>query len=137
MTLTLLEINNKLDSLKLERKCVTCGVEYQDINNMGQLQCRWHPGALLKFDEGKEWSCCNADKKALGCCKCDHISQGEHHDKKPVFLECMFFDYAGGLCKPPVKDSFIELRERKNKQGEVNLTESIIVFYRHTMKSVH
>ena len=62
------------ERLRLCLNCTSAGVLYREIENVGRLQCRFHPGAL----RNGRYACCAyapgnpADVRSLGCTRCDH-----------------------------------------------------------------
>lgn len=65
------------------QKCIHCLGEFLELDNIGRLNCRFHPGVLVKslpLHEQEEpryvYSCCGVDhmEKTIGCLLCDHIS---------------------------------------------------------------
>jgi hypothetical protein len=62
-----------------QRLCRLCGKSYFPRNNLGSLQCRYHPGAY-RYDI---WNCCGQPLPNLpGCVMCDHIST---HDNRSEY----------------------------------------------------
>ncbi len=55
--------------------CAVCGIMYDELGNIGQLECSGHPGKLL-YNEKRElvWSCCDrsGERKFNECRRADH-----------------------------------------------------------------
>lgn len=75
------------------RRCQHCLEEYQEKNNIGQLNCRIHPGIIVSNENNRYYTCCGilVDSNrnlilhnglsllsifdTLGCVKIDHFDQ--------------------------------------------------------------
>lgn len=67
-----------LDSFAQIRRCINCNANFNELKNVGQRKCVWHPGAQKLCI----WSCCEeksdfvseVTKRPVGCCECDHTA---------------------------------------------------------------
>src|ERR1700761_9054839 len=74
------------------RRCINCNTEYKEMNNIGKLLCRVHPGLkLCDNDNNNYYSCCGLycnefincnilSSEALGCLYIDHMCNDDIHD---------------------------------------------------------
>lgn len=66
------------ESFLEEHTCVGCGARYRELENMGRLCCRVHPGLVsLCVDDGRYYyDCCGraaGTGETQGCLRCDHM----------------------------------------------------------------
>jgi len=70
---------NTLAELVAPRQCAYCYATYRECANLGQWQCRFHPGrqevdkrVLDTWLTRSRWTCCDQIDNAQGCTACDH-----------------------------------------------------------------
>lgn len=126
-----------LEYLNKQHICTSCGVEYTQMENIGRLQCKYHPEAL-KYDlarKCKVWRCCNReyDEDDIGCCKCDHCEDNTH-DERINFEPLEMFDIVGGYIPMPIEESSkgVVLRHKKGSPGEIDERATVVRFSRFT-----
>lgn len=83
------------------RQCCLCGEEYRELQNMGRLCCRVHPGMPRLNQYGQySYSCCGrgcyeSDPISQGCLRCDHMdrqpcTQPGHEDTRCADLAAFY-----------------------------------------------
>lgn len=80
----------QLKEMRRPRICVNCKLRFNELENIGQHRCVWHPGRCRLGT----WTCCGqvADPidelmhKSTGCCACDH-SENMYNPLKPCIDE--------------------------------------------------
>lgn len=68
--------SQRIKELMRSRVCANCGITFNEMANIGQYACVWHPGRCVLG----EWSCCGdredeideISQRSSGCCACDH-----------------------------------------------------------------
>lgn len=73
--LTTHEYNLIPESYRRARRCLHCGDEYRELDNIGRLCCLLHPGILRLDSVGTRYvySCCSVAYPHRGCCRADHM----------------------------------------------------------------
>lgn len=75
--LSLEEYERVSEDYRLYKRCAHCPLRFRQAENIGQFQCRLHPG-VLTFDYGRHddyYSCCGGDTNSIGCREADHIAR--------------------------------------------------------------
>jgi hypothetical protein len=68
-----------LETFAQVRRCINCSAHFNELANVGQRKCVWHPGAQRLG----VWTCCDektdfiteVTKRPVGCCECDHTAE--------------------------------------------------------------
>ena len=74
-------MRRNIDLLPLDltsaKKCVQCGTIYVELDNIGRLQCRVHPGVRLENAGSGQYyySCCDRLDSQYGCTQIDHTTE--------------------------------------------------------------
>jgi hypothetical protein len=75
--LTLEEYERVSEEYRLYKQCAHCGQRFRRAENVGQFQCRLHPG-VMRYDfyrYGEFYSCCGGDARSPGCRPADHLDR--------------------------------------------------------------
>ena len=75
--LSLEEYERVSEEYRLYKRCAHCPLRFRQAENIGQFQCRLHPG-VLRFDfyrHGDYYSCCGGASDSVGCREADHIAR--------------------------------------------------------------
>lgn len=68
-----------MEWLRESRQCVHCHEQFQEMHNIGQWHCWYHPGALY-WDSSvpgrvQRYSCCQRWARSIGCRAADHLDK--------------------------------------------------------------
>ena len=77
-SLTMEEYNSIPDDYLSLKKCIQCGMNYKECENIGRLRCRIHTGTI-EYDPHRNtslYNCCQRPYDSSGCTKGDHM-EGE------------------------------------------------------------
>jgi len=75
--LTLEEYEHVSEEYRLFKRCAHCGQRFRRAENVGQFQCRLHPG-VMRYDMyrfGDYYSCCGGASDSAGCRPADHMDE--------------------------------------------------------------
>lgn len=81
---------------KAYQRCIHCFGQFIELDNIGRLNCCFHPGVIIKSFNGVSHhdtryfhSCCGVDanRKTMGCLRCDHISEQNSQISLDVVVE--------------------------------------------------
>jgi hypothetical protein len=141
------EYNLYLETLKktfgdylIEKTCKDCGQKFEEWENTGQLNCRYHPEDPQSIGDGKEYYfCCHKErkdkKKPKGCCRGDHTAKGGFYDTRTHISSMSLFQEGGGLVKFPVPDSKVRvvehIRKLENGQDHKDMNLTTVCFKRY------
>ncbi len=125
-----------MDNMEVQKYCMQCGNTYQDLYNMGQWKCRYHPGKLSSQDR-TTWLCCNKSTdphnsrfeggQHKGCHACDHrdssvVWKEEDNERLPEAIASVFNFRSDAIVEVEHKedafDSWVEVRRAEPFQDE-------------------
>lgn len=81
--LKLEEYERVSEEYRLYKQCAHCNQRFRQAENIGQYQCRLHPGVLTYdlYRHGDFYSCCGGAGDSVGCRAADHMSRSLELDE--------------------------------------------------------